>query len=242
MQNFFLSTFLGHAADSAGNRAAANLLDKAVPAARKAGVRVVWLNWGLVNNDIQEMPPSVRRAFGFEKSLDHAGMKESRPDNGKSTRMYRGLGSEIGSVTVENGKSVDAGPLLMRDTWNADLPPALKAVYNEGRDLGTRPDVWIHKNRMSGLWGSSTPCTDFLAENGITTLLFAGVNTDQCVSGSVQDAFNKGWDCILLRDACGTTSPDFAREGVEYNCAGVMGFVAECSALEEAVEGMLTAS
>ena len=32
---------------------------------------------------------------------------------------------------------------------------------------------------MSGLWGSQPALDLFLKENGITTLFFAGVNTDQ---------------------------------------------------------------
>ena len=176
------------------------------------------------------MPPSTRRAFGFEATLEKDGKSERLPaidahgvnqtaaeqfmqgkngvlkeegltESGQPKRMYKGLGSEIGPVTIENGKVVDAGRLLMRNTWNAALPPALDAAYKEGRSLGEKPDVWIHKNRMSGLWGSSTPCTDYLEREGISTLIFAGVNTDQCVAGSLQDAFSKGWDCILLKDA-----------------------------------------
>lgn len=268
MQNFFLSTCLGRRADCAGNKAASKLLDIAIPAARKAGIQIIWLNWGLTDHEIEEMPPSTRRAFGFETSLDrvrklqshlaldahgvnHATVEKIEEDkeatledlseNGKPTRIYHGLGSEVGPVTIDNGEIVDAGRLLMRNSWNADLPPALNAAYKEGLKLKTRPDAWIHKNRMSGLWGGSTPCTAYLEERGIKTLLFAGVNTDQCVSGSLQDAFIKGWDCILLKDACGTTSPDFAGQCVEFNCARTWGFVAECSALEKAVENMLHA-
>ena len=162
-------------------------------------------------------------------------------ENGKPKRIYQGLGSEIGPVIVENGRTVDAGRLLMRDTWNAALPPALNDAFIAGQQEKDRPDVWIHKNRMSGLWGSGTSCTEYLKKEGIKTLLFAGVNTDQCVGGSLQDAFTKGWDCILLRDACGTTSPDFASECVEFNCARTWGFVTDCNGLEEGVKDMLEA-
>ena len=174
------------------------------------------------------MPPSTLRAFGFEatesdgeiKSLpaiDAHGVNQTaaeqllqgknglleeqgKTETGKP-RIYKGLGSEIGPVKIEDDRVVDAGRLLMRDTWNAALPPALDAAYREGRSLKEKPDVWIHKNRMSGLWGPSTPCTEYLEREGIKTLLFAGVNTDQCVAGTLQDAFTKGWDCILIKDA-----------------------------------------
>ena len=162
-------------------------------------------------------------------------------ENGKSKRIYQGLGSEIGPVKVEDGKMVDAGRLLMRGTWNAGLPSPLERAFNEGQEQKNKPDVWIHKNRMSGLWGNSTACTEYLEKEDIKTLLFAGVNTDQCVGGSLQDAFTKGWDCILLSDACGTTSPEFASECVEFNCARTWGFVTDCNNLGKGVHTMLEA-
>lgn len=76
---------------------------------------------------------------------------------------------------------------------------------------------------------------------GITTLLFAGVNTDQCVSGSLQDAFTRGYDCVLVRDGCGTTSPKAATEAIEFNCARTCWFVADCEGLKQGVEEMLEA-
>jgi len=162
-------------------------------------------------------------------------------ENGKPKRIYQGLGSEIGPVIVEDGKTVDAGRLLMRDTWNAGLPKTLNDAFVEGQKEKNKADVWIHKNRMSGLWGNGTSCTEYLEREGIKTLLFAGVNTDQCVSGSLQDAFTNGWDCILVKDACGTTSPGFADECVEFNCARTWGFVIDCDGLQQGVQMMLDA-
>ena len=162
-------------------------------------------------------------------------------ENGKPKRIYQGLGSEIGPVTVEDGKTIDAGRLLMRETWNAALPTALNNAFVEGQRKHDKPDVWIHKNRMSGLWGNGTACTEYLEKEKISTLLFAGVNTDQCVGGSLQDAFTKGWDCILLKDGCGTTSPEFATDCVEFNCARTWGFVTGCETLERGVQNMLEA-
>ena len=266
MQNFFLSTALGRAADGAGNLAAQRLLDTGIPAARKAGIQIIWLNWGLTDDEITQMPPSTRRAFGFEAALEEEASEKGLPaldphgvnqtaaehhlkdkgnsradDLGKLNRIYKGLGSDIGPVKLEDGSVVDGGRLLMRDQWNAGLPPALDSVWKEGQKLKQKPDVWIHKNRMTGFWGASTPGTDFLEKEGLKTLLFAGVNTDQCVGGSLQDAFTKGYDCILLKDACGTTSPDFATSCIEFNCAKTWGFVSLCKDLETGVDAMIEA-
>lgn len=262
MQNFFLSPQLGRPKDSKGLLAQAQLLQHAIPAARKAGIRIIWLNWGLTQQEMDEMPPATLRAFGFEtvpkdspgydgvegrqEAIDDHGVNQGVEElakqrhietSGKDARIYKGLGSEVGTVRLEDGRTVQGGRLLMRDQWNSDVTPELRAQYEEGLKASP-PDVWIHKNRMSGLWGARTLCTDFLEHEGLRTLLFAGVNTDQCVGGSLQDAFTKGWDCVLLSDGAGTTSPASSQESIEFNCAKTWGFCLKCEDFAKGVEEM----
>jgi nicotinamidase-related amidase len=211
MQNFFLSPDLGRPSDSKGLQAQSQLLQHAIPAARAAGIRIIWLNWGLTDEDLQTMPPATFRAFGFETvpasdfpeafttspsrnaAVDSHGVNELAPQisrdqdrqtesSGKNPRIYRGLGSEIGPVTLASGESVPGGRLLFRESWNAALTPELDAAWEKGRKLdeGTA-DVWLHKNRMSGLWGQTTDATEWIDREGIRTLIFAGVNTDVSV-------------------------------------------------------------
>jgi nicotinamidase-related amidase len=266
MQNFFLSEAFGRS-KGAGHAAADQLIKHAIPAARKAGMQVVWLNWGLTDEDLQTMPPAVTRAFGFEAVIDDDGetVADGADDvfaeklngvgvdkhghirhqgghklleSGKDGRIYKGLGSPCGKVKLPSGETVEAGRLLMRDTWNAALWHPLDACYQEGKTLSHKPDVWIHKDRMSGIWGGSTLCQKFLEKQGIKTLLFTGVNTDQCVGGTFTDSFSKGYDCILLSDGCGTTSPKFAQDCFEFNAAKTWGFVASCEDFFKAAEEM----
>ncbi|KAF2154807.1 Isochorismatase hydrolase [Myriangium duriaei CBS 260.36] len=242
MQNFFLSSALGRMRGK-GHEAQAQLHERAVPAARKAGIQVVWLNWGLTEEDILTMPPAIKRAFGgpgksvgVRGGLAEAGEKlASKPGIVKDKRIYCGLGADMGSVTVD-GEQINAGKLLMRDQWNAALHAPLDQLYHEGTLLQQNPDVLLHKDRMSGMWGASTMCQDFLDKKGITTLLFAGVNTDQCVAGTLTDSYAKGYDCILLSDGAATTSPSFAQECVEYNAIKSWGFLSDCQSLEDSVK------
>jgi nicotinamidase-related amidase len=264
MQNFFLSPQLGRPTDSKGLLAQQQLLKHAIPAARKAGIRVIWLNWGLTQQEVEEMPPATLRAFGFEtvpkdspgydgvegrqEAIDDHGVNQGAAEqiakqrnietSGKDVRIYKGLGSEVGAVRLEDGSTVQGGRLLMRDQWNSDVTPELRTAYEAGLKASP-PDVWIHKNRMSGLWGDRTLCTEFLEREGIRTLLFAGVNTDQCVGGSLQDAFTKGWDCVLLSDGAGTTSPGSSQESIEFNCARTWGFCLKCEDFAKGLEGMM---
>ena len=243
MQNFFLSPSLGKPKDSKGLKACEQLVKVAIPAARKAGIRIVWLNWGLTQSDIDQMPPATLNAFGALQ----AGQEEQDSDLDslnpfvfRDPRMRRGLGSRIGRVQLEDGSVVDAGRFLMRDQWNTALYGPLEEARQQGIDL-PRGDIWIHKDRISGLWGSETMCTEYLNQAGIKTLLFAGVNTDQCVGGSLQDAYMKGYDCLLLTDAAATTSPAFAQQCVEFNVSKTMGFALSCAAFAEGVQAMETA-
>ena len=74
---------------------------------------------------------------------------------------------------------------------------------------------------MSGLWGPQSALDLYLQEEGITTLLFCGVNADQCVLGTVVDSYYRGYDVILVEDATATTSPDGGFENVVYNIGNV---------------------
>lgn len=145
MQNFFLSESFGRN-KGAGHAACEKLIKYAIPAARKAGMQIVWLNWGLTEEEVTDMPPAVKRAFGFfsipadeEFPEDFgAGGKNSTSvdkfgdlrfqgghillENGKNGAIYRGLGAECGIVELPSGEKLDAGRLLMRDTWNGKIP------------------------------------------------------------------------------------------------------------------------
>jgi nicotinamidase-related amidase len=252
MQNFFLSSAFGRQ-KGAGHSACEQLIQHAIPAARKAGIRIIWLNWGLSEQDIQVLPPAVKRAFGFfaipfdsdfqpdnAAFGDHPSSVSVNKHGALSTKhsAYKGVGADCGTLTLDDGTSVAAGKLLMCDQWNAALYPPLDTIYTEGTQLPHNPDVWIHKDRMSGLWGAKTACEEFLEKEGIKTLFFAGVNTDQCVGGTLTDAFSKGYDCVLLSDGCGTTSPACAQECYEYNAAGTYGFCTSCEAFANGVAGM----
>ena len=76
---------------------------------------------------------------------------------------------------------------MMKGTWNVALRGHLATAYEQGKKAA-RPDVWIDKDRNSGLWQDETAFSKFLQAQGLRTLLFAGVNIDQCVGATLQDA------------------------------------------------------
>lgn len=218
LQNYFLSPLLGRPADSAGLKVVDKLVEHVIPACRKAGILVVWMGWGLTEQDLEELPPAIIKGFAADTNFE----------NGKKPGP---LGSEIGMLPVENGKPIRGGRVMMKEEWNTDFDARLE-------ETDRAHDVWVYKSRLSGFWGR-TGVEKALADRGIRTLLFSGGNTDQCVAGSLQDAFTKGFDCLMLSDGCSTTSPEFCKRWIEYNCAGGWGFLLSCKDLEDGVNNML---
>ena len=126
-----------------------------------------------------------------------------------------GLGSEIagtGSRTLEKG------------SWGAGIVDGL---------IAAETDIFVDKYRMSGFW--DTPLDSILRNLGVTTLMFAGVNSDQCVLCTLQDANFLGYDCLLLDDCAATTSPSYCAEATRYNVKQCFGFVTTAEAVQHAL-------
>jgi ureidoacrylate peracid hydrolase len=126
-----------------------------------------------------------------------------------------GASNGIG-VAVRPGGS----PTLQAGSWSA-------AVVEE---LRPEPgDVCVDKYRMSGFF--DTGLDSVLRNLAVTTLLFAGVNSDQCVLATLSDAACIGYDVVLLEDCAATTSPAYCHDATVYNVAQCFGFVTTSDAL-----------
>lgn len=114
------------------------------------------------------------------------------------------------------GSFVGAGrshQLLEKGSWGAKVVDELVQ--------GPR-DIHVDKHRISGFW--DTPLNAILNNLAIKTLLFAGVNADHCVLGTLMDANFHGYDTILLEDCTATTSPDFCLKATIHNVRFCFGF------------------
>jgi nicotinamidase-related amidase len=136
--------------------------------------------------------------------------------------VYNPTGEGVGLADPlpQNG-----APVLTKGSWAAAVVDELEQ-YSE--------DICVDKYRMSGFW--DTPLDSILRNLGRTTLFFGGVNADQCVMATLQDANSLGYDCILLRDCTATTSPDYCLSATIYNVNQCFGFVADSAAILEAIK------
>ncbi|KAK4992533.1 hypothetical protein LTR50_001075 [Elasticomyces elasticus] len=202
MQNFFLHPQLNPAAT--GGRKAVQPTLNMIDGFRANGMKVLWTNWGLDNFDLVTIPPSFSEGFSNDST------------------MVTTFGSDMGTIEAPNGSSIAVGRKLMRGSWNAQPWDKLYDAQVAGVASGT--DLYFNKNRLSGLWGAQTPLGLYLQEHEITTLFFGGVNSDQCVWGTLLDAYYKGFDVVYVDDIAATVSPEAAAEMVRYN-ADLNGFV-----------------
>ncbi|XGV94962.1 MAG: cysteine hydrolase family protein [Leptolyngbya sp. BL-A-14] len=131
-----------------------------------------------------------------------------------------GEGVGLGDPLPANG-----APVLSKDSWAAAVVDELEPQT---------ADIKVDKYRMSGFW--DTPLDSILKNLGRTTLFFAGVNADQCVMATLQDANFLGYDCILVSDCTATTSPAYCWQATLYNVNQCFGFVAESHALLDAIK------
>ncbi|QDJ11580.1 Isochorismatase family protein (plasmid) [Roseomonas mucosa] len=166
-----------------------------LPVLRRAGVPVVWLNWG-TRPDRLNLSPALMHVY--KGSGDAAGLGDPLPATG--------------------------APVLQAGSWSAQVVDEL--VSEPG-------DIRVDKHRMSGMW--DTPLDSILRNLGVTTLIFAGVNLDQCVLHSMADANFAGYDTLLAEDCAATTNPDYCRDATLLNIRQIFGFTLLSTDLIEAL-------
>ncbi|KAK9370583.1 Isochorismatase-like protein [Lipomyces kononenkoae] len=166
------------------------------------------------------------------KGIDAGPLLGAVPVVERLTNLLRGMGVPI--VWLNWGIRPDCANIpsgvIARGTAYGSKPPGYGDLSTNGRghilvkgDWGSQTiddltvadeDLIIYKHRLSGFWDSELDSV--LRKKGITTLLFAGVNIDRCVFSTLQDASFLGYDCIMVEDACATSSPDFVVQAVKY--------------------------
>jgi len=130
----------------------------------------------------------------------------------------RGLGAPLGPGGAR---------VLERGSWSAEVVEELTPGPT---------DIRVDKHRMSGFW--DTPLDAILRNLRVDTLLFAGVNADQCVLHTLADANFLGYDTLMFEDAAATTSPGFCMQATVYNVRQIFGFTLTTPAFLDALKGV----
>jgi nicotinamidase-related amidase len=130
-----------------------------------------------------------------------------------------GTGTGLGDPLPRTGS-----PVLQAGSWSAQVVEEL---------VQDAADIRVDKHRMSGFW--DTPLDSILRNLRVETLLFAGVNLDQCVLHTMADANFLGYDTLLIEDCAATTNPDYCRQATILNIHQIFGFTLQSAELREAL-------
>ncbi|MEF7616639.1 isochorismatase family cysteine hydrolase [Aquincola sp. MAHUQ-54] len=132
---------------------------------------------------------------------------------------FKGKRSASGVGYAERSP-LDRGRSLVPGEWGAQVVEELPVLAG---------DITVFKHRLSGFFDNELDSV--LRQQGLTTLLFAGVNTDRCVFSTLQDAGFLGYDCVLLEDASSTVSPAYVTRAIHFIVEQIHGFVATAEGL-----------
>jgi ureidoacrylate peracid hydrolase len=87
-------------------------------------------------------------------------------------------------------------PICIRGTWDAAIVDEIKPAPEDHVVVKRRDSAF--QDTELGVWLKSLQ---------VDTLIFCGIDTSICVEASLREAFNKGFDVILISDATASGSP-----------------------------------
>jgi nicotinamidase-related amidase len=135
--------------------------------------------------------------------------------------------ARIAAGTSSIGRPGPLGRFLIRGEPGFDIIPELAPAPGE---------FVIDKTANSAFWG--TDLAAILAAHRIDSLVFAGVTTDVCVHCTLREANDRGFECLLASDACGSGDAEAHRAALHMVTVedGVFGALAPVSAIVAALQ------
>ena len=88
-------------------------------------------------------------------------------------------------------------PICIRGSWDAEIVDELKPS----------PDDHVVIKRRDSVF-QDTEFEVWLQSLGIDALIFSGIDTSICVESSLRDAFNHGYDIVMISDATASNNID----------------------------------
>jgi ureidoacrylate peracid hydrolase len=114
-------------------------------------------------------------------------------------------------------------PICVRETWDAEIVDEIKPSEDDHVVIKRR-DSAFHDTEI-GVW---------LRSLKIDTLIFCGIDTSICVETSLRDAFNIGYDIVLISDATASNNKKHYESTLE-NVKGYYGIVMDMKELDQSL-------
>jgi len=118
-------------------------------------------------------------------------------------------------------------PLCIRGTWDSEVIDELRP----------HPDDFIVEKRRDSVF-QDTEFDLWLKAFRADTVILCGIDTYVCVESSVRDAFNKGYDVVLMKDCVASRNPRHHQATLDQ-VAEAYGWVLSSTELIEKIEAGL---
>jgi nicotinamidase-related amidase len=131
-----------------------------------------------------------------------------------------------GHLEVGIGSPSPKGRILVRGEYGHDIIDELAPLPGE---------VVLDKPGKGSFY--ATDLELILRNAGIKNLVVTGVTTEVCVHTTLREANDRGFECLVLEDCCGSYFPEFHRVALEMVAAqgGIFGWVTGSAELLQAM-------
>lgn len=149
---------------------------------------------GLNVSKYSELVPTLKRLIEFCRKIkvpifySQAVREESGID--LLTRSHRIL-------PKSREERIKRRPICIRGSWDAEIVDELKPSLDDHVVIKRRDSVF-----------QDTEVEVWLRSLGIDSIIFSGIDTSICVESSLRDAFNHGYDILLISDATASNNLD----------------------------------
>lgn len=132
-----------------------------------------------------------------------------------------------GNASLRIGDIGPMGRILIDGEPGNEIIPELKPIAGEYE---------LTKPGKGAFYG--TDLKNLLDSLGVSQLIFAGVTTEVCVQTTMREANDRGYECLLARDATDSYFPEFKQAAIDMITAqgAIVGWVADSASIIAALE------
>jgi nicotinamidase-related amidase len=187
----------------------------------------------MLGNDVSQLRRTIEPNRRLLKAWREAGLLVMHTREGHRPDL-----ADLPMAKKIRGRSAtcigDAGPMgriLVRGEAGHDIIPELYPAAGE---------PVIDKPGKGAFF--ATDLHAILQNRGIAQLVVTGVTTEVCVNTTVREANDRGYDCLVVEDCCGSYFPEFHEMGLKMIRAqgGIFGWTAPSANLIAALTGKTT--
>jgi nicotinamidase-related amidase len=125
-----------------------------------------------------------------------------------------------GFLPLDNPEAASLNSKKIIEKFRSEKKLVIHVGHNTKKDNAFHPDVApidgeqvFHKDEVSAFNG--TGLLEYLRDNGVEKLVVCGMMTHMCVEAAVRAAYDLGFECALVGDACATRDLDYGEDKVK---------------------------